>query len=134
MSAKGKAGEGEGAEPGFGAWLSGHRTRANLTLENIADVTKLSVTHLRSLETESWSALPDRVFVVGFVKGYARCVGVPEPEALSRLERALGAAPDGARVVRGTRRPSSGPRLLVVVGLLTALAVLAAAAWTLTHR
>lgn len=58
-------------------------------IEQIADVTKVSGTHLRNIEEENFADLPAEVYVRGFVTAYAKTIGLdPEivvPSYMARL-------------------------------------------------
>lgn len=59
-------------------------------IDDIADVTKVSGTHLRNIEDENFVDLPADVYVRGFVTAYARTIGLdPEivvPSYMARLQ------------------------------------------------
>ncbi len=86
--ASGASGESPKAER-FGRYLAQQRELRGLSIENVSDQTKLSKSVLRALEAEDFANLPERVFVVGYVKAYAKCVGLSVEETLLRLEETL---------------------------------------------
>lgn len=57
------------------------RQLAGLSQEDIAGKLKLSPRQIAAIETGDWSALPERTFTRGFMRNYARLVGV-DPETL----------------------------------------------------
>jgi len=59
------------------------RTRRGIELDEIAGVTKVNPTYLRFIEEERFDDLPAAVYVRGFVKCYARCLGL-DPDRVSR--------------------------------------------------
>jgi hypothetical protein len=65
-------------------WLRAGRAQRNLTLDDVARVTKIQARILEKLETGQLEGLPAEVFVRGFVKSFARCVGLDEGEAGER--------------------------------------------------
>ncbi len=90
--------------PGFGATLAAARESRGMSVAEVAERLKLSPRQIEALEAEDWSSLPDPVFVRGFVRNYAKLVGVA-PEALMP-------AVDGAEAVTQTiTAPSAGVRL-----------------------
>ena len=109
----------EGALPplpeGFGRYLAQQRELRGLSLQSVADATKLSAGTLKALETEDYSRLPERVFVVGMVKAYARCVGLSVEETVLRLQEAMGPSTEEEPRVR-RRRSQRGLLLTVAVG------------------
>lgn len=110
---------------GFGRYLAQQRELRGLSLQSVADATKLSVGTLKALEGEDFSRLPERVFVVGIVKAYARCVGLSVEETVLRLQESMGPVADAPQLRR--RRKGRGLLVAVVAGA-AALAALAAAA------
>lgn len=73
----------------FGERLRKQREQRGITLEAICGVTKISVRMLRAIEEEKFDQLPGGVFNKGFVRAYARQVGLDEEEALSDYLDAL---------------------------------------------
>lgn len=59
------------------------RLRRGLELDEIARITKVSPTYLHFLEEDQLDGLPAPVYVRGFVKAFARCVGI-DAEAATR--------------------------------------------------
>jgi flagellar biosynthesis protein FlhG len=65
-----------------GARLRRARMKRGLELDQIAAITKINPMYLRSIEDDRLDQLPAPVYVHGFVKAYARCVGL-DPAAAS---------------------------------------------------
>ncbi len=63
--------------PEGGIELRQERERRKLTLEAIAEKTKIRPAHLQALEEERFGDLPAAVFVRGFLREYARCLNLP---------------------------------------------------------
>jgi flagellar biosynthesis protein FlhG len=66
-----------GPLPASGADLRDERQRRRLSLEGIAEKTKIRRAYLQAIEEERFGDLPAAVFVRGFLKEYARCLGLP---------------------------------------------------------
>lgn len=58
------------------------RERQRLSLEQIASKTRIQQHHLQALEEEDFASLPAKVFVKGFVRSYARSLGLDEENAI----------------------------------------------------
>ena len=58
------------------------RERQRLSLEQIASRTRIQQHHLHALEEEDFASLPAKVFVKGFVRSYARALGLDEENAI----------------------------------------------------
>lgn len=68
----------------FGAYLRERREGRSVSLEDVARVTKIPSRSLERLEAGSFESLPADVFVRGFVKSYASCVGLDPEELVQR--------------------------------------------------
>ncbi|NVB77828.1 MAG: hypothetical protein HOV81_05480 [Kofleriaceae bacterium] len=80
------------ARESLASWLRSGRTKRKLTLEDVAKITKIQPRILEKLESGQLEGLPAEVFVKGFVRSFAKCVGLDESEALDRY----GACQNGA--------------------------------------
>ncbi len=86
--------EATGAEPppGPGQRLRQARLRRGLDLTQVARDLRLTPERVKAIENEDYARLPDVVFVVGYVKTYARLLDL-DPEALGEAYRAALAPP-----------------------------------------
>lgn len=73
----------------FGEKLRKQREVSGLTLQAISNTTKISTRMLRAIEEEHFDQLPGGVFNKGFVRAYARQVGLDEEEAVTDYLAAL---------------------------------------------
>jgi len=73
----------------FGEKLRQQREQRGLALDAISNTTKISTRMLRALEDEHFDQLPGGVFNKGFVRAYARQVGLDEEEAVADYLAAL---------------------------------------------
>src|SRR5438093_5670817 len=71
-----------GAPFGFGKKLREARERRGITLREIADTTKISVSALEALERNDISRLPGGIFSRAFVRSYALEVGLDPEETI----------------------------------------------------
>jgi cytoskeletal protein RodZ len=103
----------------FGEKLRKQREQRGLELEAISNTTKISPRMLRALEDERFDQLPGGVFNKGFVRAYARQVGLDEEETIADYLAALRESqvqqqailPD-FRSPSGTARKTAGPGLV----------------------
>ena len=65
-------------------WLVAGREARNLSREHVAQVTRIQLRTIEHLEDGRFEGLPADVFVRGFIRGYARCVGLSVDDALAR--------------------------------------------------
>jgi len=70
----------------FGAYLKSLREEKGLTLEDIAESTKIVVSNLDFLEKDRFDLLPPRVFVKGFIRSYVQELGLNPEETLKKFD------------------------------------------------
>jgi cytoskeleton protein RodZ len=87
----------------FGEEMRKEREIRSISLKEIADATKISKRYLEAIEKDDYKVLPAAVFTRGFVREYARYLGLNPDEAVNRylhyrqgLEE-TGAVPKDAR-------------------------------------
>jgi cytoskeletal protein RodZ len=81
----------------FGVWLRDARHDQGASLGEISASTKVSQSTLQLLEAGNLAELPAEVFVRGFIRSYAKAVGVDDTHPLHLYERALQARRDAER-------------------------------------
>jgi cytoskeletal protein RodZ len=74
----------------FGAQLKKIREQRGITLDQISSSTKIGVRFLCALEEEHFEQLPGGIFNKGFVRSYARTIGVDEDQAIADYLAASG--------------------------------------------
>ena len=79
--------------PSFGEKLKLEREKRKITLEQISSTTKISTRMLQALEQEKFTQLPGGIFNKGFVRAYARTLGLDEEQAVADYLEASGEAP-----------------------------------------
>ena len=67
----------------FGDKLKREREMRRISLDEISESTKIPRRYLESLERENFEAMPGGVFNKGFVKAYARFLGLDEEQAVA---------------------------------------------------
>ena len=67
----------------FGERLRREREMRGISLDNIAESTKIGTRLLRALEEEHFDLLPGGIFNKGFVRAYAKYLGLNEDEAVA---------------------------------------------------
>ena len=71
-----------------GAILAAERERQGLSPADVAQRLHMSVWQVEALEAGNYSRLPSGTFLRGFVRNYAKAVGLPPEEVLARLAAA----------------------------------------------
>jgi len=142
----------------FGDRLRKEREQRGITLDDIALNTKIGTRLLRALEEEKFDQLPGGIFNKGFVRAYARHVGIDEEQAISDYMTAVGGvelkiAPDAqldAKAPEHPPQPAPKSRIHVVreapeqeaaaaipwglLAIALLLIALAFASWSYYHR
>ena len=78
------------AEEGPGAALQAAREARQLSVPQVADQLKLSSAAVTALEANDWDRLPAQVFVRGYIRAYARLMGLDDEELLDGERGATG--------------------------------------------
>lgn len=89
--------------PSFGEKLKLEREKRKITLDQVSSSTKIGTRMLQALEEDKFSQLPGGIFNKGFVRAYARAVGLDEDQTVADYLEASGDAPP---VKPETREPA----------------------------
>jgi Uncharacterized protein conserved in bacteria len=93
--------------PTFGEKLRLERERKNITLEQISVSTKIAIRMLRAIEEDNFSQLPGGIFNKGFVRAYARVLGLDEEKTLAEFQKASGSDVVAAQADTGRQNLAS---------------------------
>jgi len=74
----------------FGPYLKHERELRGISLEEVSSATKINVCYLNALEHDHLSELPREVFVRGYIRSYANCIGADEEEMLMAYDEVIG--------------------------------------------
>jgi cytoskeletal protein RodZ len=98
----------------FGSVLREARERRNISLADISRQIKVSVSSLKFLEQGRLGDLPHETFVRGFIRSYARSVGVSHVESLTLFDEAVAArkGEEGPVSLLPAPRPRPEPALV----------------------
>ena len=137
------------AESGtFGEWLRRQREMREIGLREIADHTKISLRYLEAMEADRFDLLPAPIFAKGFLRAYAKYVGLSPDEVVNHYlavhSPKESTAPGDATAARNRsraievghstlRRSWSYGSLLALAGLVL-LILVAVAAYFSDHR
>jgi cytoskeletal protein RodZ len=113
----------------LGELLRRAREHRGLTLEKVANETKIPHRHLEALEHDNLTAIPAGFYQRAEIRAYARAVGLDQHLALAELESALtpAAAPAPPRGLPRAHDPIRLRTYAVIVLTVTAAAAIAAA-------
>ena len=119
-----------------GECLRRARESRGLTLQQIAQDTKIPLRHLDALERDEFAALPGGIYRRAEVRAYADAVGLDRTVALARFDRALEhATPPAAASSVHARAPhhpilaSSRTRVWMTAGVAVTTGAIALAMW-----
>ena len=77
-------------EENFGSYLKHERELRGVPLEEIAAVTKVHIRFLEALENSEFDQLPGEVFIKGYIRSYARVIGLDSEEMVTAYEENFG--------------------------------------------
>ncbi|HLW87943.1 MAG TPA: RodZ domain-containing protein [Terriglobales bacterium] len=77
----------------FGVRLKQEREQRGITLDEISSTTKIGTRMLQALEEDHFDQLPGGIFNKGFIRAYARCLGLDEEQAIADYLVASGNVP-----------------------------------------
>ena len=77
------------AMPTIGQELRRERELRGVALSDISKITKISLTFLQALEDDRLNILPGEFFIKGMIRGYAKCIGLDENQALNIYQHSL---------------------------------------------
>lgn len=78
------------SEATIGGRLRAAREARGLSLQDVANQTRIPVRHLQHVEQEAWDDLPGVTYCVGFARAYANAVGLDGPEYGREVRDQLG--------------------------------------------
>jgi cytoskeleton protein RodZ len=135
MSEAESASAGTSTEDAFGTKLAAAREAMSLSVNDIAARLRLSPRQVAAIEREDFGALPELVYLRGFVRNYAKEVRLDPAPLLAALDQRAGPAPQAALpehgpslLVRSAERERAS-RSMVIAGAVGALIVFAIVGW-----
>lgn len=114
-----------------GQRLRVERTRQGLSEQDVAARLHLSMSYLRALEADDYDRLPEAAFVKGYVRNYARILGLPGEELVAQF-KALVREEQRDQLVSPVHTMAPPRRLIWLAPLLLlGMVLLAVAGWWL---
>lgn len=118
----------------LGEKLKQAREAKGLQLRDVADQTRITVNYLEAIEADYYKPLPGGIFNKGFIRSFAKAVGVDEKEALADYSNLMMEQGETAEeetplnqkrmeYVSNEREPSPLPRILIALVVLGLVAV-----------
>ena len=108
----------------IGSYLRRERELRKISLEEVAEQTRVKLEYLQAIESEHFEKLPGMTFARGYLKAYATAIGLLPEDVLLRFEDFLGklSGPSSPRPERSHTKLLIGlVALLVLFGAGTIL-------------
>jgi len=87
--------------------LASVRQRRGLTLEQIAQSTRIAPAYLQAIETEEFAKLPGGVYATSYIRQYARAIGFSETELLQHYQARKPQGPAPQLILQVSSRPKT---------------------------
>lgn len=116
----------------IGMKLKAAREKVGLSLDDVANKTRVPIRHLQHIEAGEWDALPAPTYSVGFARSYANAVGLNGTEIGAQLREQLGGGQRSpAQVYYEPADPARVPpkSLAIVAGAIALLLVVGYMIW-----
>ena len=117
---------------GFGGALRALRESRGLSLQEVADETRVRRAYLSALEEMRLDQLPSRPFTIGYVRAYAQALGIDPDHAVAKFKESAPAGHEPLRPPVGVRRQRD-PRVSVAA-VAGGLVVAAVVIWNLAQH
>jgi cytoskeletal protein RodZ len=104
--------------PSVGQFLRERREACRMSVAELARATRVPASSVERIEADPFDELPAEVFVRGFLKSYARAVGVPEDDVLARYTSSRRVAWVTPLPIQSAARPARGRRVSVAIALV----------------
>lgn len=105
----------------LGHYLRNERELRQLSLEEIAQTTRIPLRMLQHIESDQLDSLPGEVFTRGFLKSYARSVGLPVEEVLARYGDRQKLPDSAPAPITAITPPEKGRRFGIAIALVILL-------------
>jgi len=106
----------------FGRYLSQQRELRGVSREDVARLTRIPLNLLIALEMGQVERLPGRIFVLNYIRAYARAIGLEAEEAVLRFEEVERGARAQVPEPAVEPRKKARARLLIACGVVVLLA------------
>src|SRR5579871_1817050 len=101
----------------IGRALQAARESLGQSLDEVADTTKVRARHLAAIEDNALDQLPSRPFTIGYVRAYAKALGLDADATAARYRTEHPSPDDDLQGPVGVRHNRSGGRSRALIGL-----------------
>jgi cytoskeletal protein RodZ len=106
----------------LGQQLKRDRELRQVSLEEVSHTTRIPLRMLEHIEADRFDELPGDVFARGFLKSYARALGMSPDEVIARFDADAGPEPDSAPApIAAITPPERGRRFGIGIALVILL-------------
>ncbi len=105
----------------LGLYLRRHREDRRMSMEEISRATRVPMSSVARIEADQFDELPGEVFVRGFLKSYARAVGLATDEVLARYTASRRVAWVTPLPLSSPSKPARGRRFGVAIAFVVLL-------------
>jgi cytoskeleton protein RodZ len=105
------------------------REAKGMSLDDVANRTRIPIRHLQHIENEEWDALPAVTYTIGFTRNYANIVGLDGAELAAELRERIGGPRNRAPTTQYYEQADPArvpPRSLAIVAAIAAVLLAAA--------
>jgi cytoskeletal protein RodZ len=104
-----------------GQYLRQQREAKAMSIEEVARATRVPMSSVERLESDQFDELPGEVFVRGFMKSYARAVGIDADDVLARYTASRRVAWVTPLPISSPTRPARSKRYGVAIAFVLLL-------------
>ena len=108
----------------LGQYLKTQRELRDVSILDVSNETKIGINWIEAMESDNWDVLPCKTFARGFLKAYAKSLGLETEEVVTRYDDLKNCPESGQKDIPNSQCKSSRK----IIWLLGAAAVVAAAA------
>ncbi len=73
----------------IGKYLKRVRETCGYSLEDVAGITRINLRYLEAIEEDDFAKIPGETFSHGFIRSYARCIGISDEEISRKISETL---------------------------------------------
>ncbi len=117
--------------PNVGAALKAVRISRGLSLEQMAETTRVRLAYLTAIETFSLDQLPSRPFTIGYIRAYAQALGLDGQMAVERFRADSPLLNDGLASPIGVDNSEPGLGAITIGAMIVVAGIIA---WNVAQR
>ncbi|OGL46826.1 MAG: hypothetical protein A2161_10060 [Candidatus Schekmanbacteria bacterium RBG_13_48_7] len=109
----------------FGEYLKVERELRNISLEEVSQSTKIHVKYLKAIEENEFDLLPAETFIKGFIRSFAKSIGLDENDVILTYEyyQKVLKGGNGLQSPGGGNSWNGSRKLIIIIGVLVTLLI-----------